>query len=63
MIPRLVWAVWFIIVGGWIIIFGRKPECIICIDGVLTIMAVINILFGIVGLVDHFRDRGPGPRG
>jgi hypothetical protein len=60
---RLVLAVWSIIVGGWIIFFdGRKPECIICTDGILTIMAVISILFGIVGLVDHFRNRDPGTR-
>jgi hypothetical protein len=62
MIPRLVWVVWLIIVGGWIIIFGKPPQCIICMDGILTIMAVISILFGIVGLVDHFRNRDPGTR-
>jgi len=63
MIPRLVWAVWFIIVGGWIIFFdGREPQCIVCVDGILTIMAVICILFGIVGIVEHFRNRGPGAR-
>jgi len=59
MVPRLVWAVWFIIVGGWIIFFdGRPPQCIVCREGILTIMAVICILFGIIGIIDHFRAAG-----
>ena len=61
---RLVYAVWFIIVGGWIIFFdGRQPQCIVCRDGILTIMAVICILFGIMGIVDHFRNPSANLRG
>ena len=59
MIPRLVITVWFIIVGGWIIFFdGRQPQCIVCREGILTIMGVICLLFGVIGIVDQFRGRG-----
>jgi hypothetical protein len=47
----LVLAVWHIIIGGWIIFINGDRWCIACGNTILTGLAVVSIVLGVVGLV------------
>ena len=54
-IPNIVLAVWFIIVGGYIIFFDGREWCIACREGILTVMGVICLIFGAIGIINQLR--------
>jgi len=56
-IPNIVMAVLFIIVGGWIIFFDGRGWCIACREIILTVMGVICLLVGVIGVINEM--RGP----
>ncbi|MFN7941473.1 MAG: hypothetical protein U0X73_07720 [Thermoanaerobaculia bacterium] len=58
----LVSAVWHIIVGGWIIFWNGKGWCIACReDTILTVLGVVALVLGVVGLAGRFSsDPMPG---
>ncbi|HEY0458319.1 MAG TPA: hypothetical protein VGC97_04145 [Pyrinomonadaceae bacterium] len=51
---QLVYAVWFIIVGGIIIFIDGRGWCIACRDTLLTVVGVISLILGVVGLISRF---------
>ncbi len=48
-------AVWFIIVGGWIIFSDGRGWCIACRDTPLTVMGVICLILGVIGIINRVR--------
>jgi hypothetical protein len=52
---NIVAAVFYIIVGGWIIFFDGRGWCIACRETILTGMGVICLILGIIGLVNAMR--------
>lgn len=61
-IPNIVMAVWFIIVGGWIVFFDGRGWCICCREGILTGMGVISLIFGVIGIINQLRGPSAGVR-
>lgn len=59
---NLVMAVWFIIVGGWIIFSDGRGWCIACREGTLTVMGVICIILGVIGIINRVRSAGTNVR-
>jgi hypothetical protein len=51
---QLVYAVMFIIIGGWIIFFDGRGWCIACRETILTVLGVISLILGVVGLISRF---------
>ena len=58
----LVLAVWHIIIGGWIIFINGDRWCIACGNKILTGLAVISIVLGVVGLVVGLKPAAPAGR-
>ena len=56
-IPNIILAVWFIIVGSYIIFFDGRGWCIACREGILTGMGVVCLIFGVIGIMNQL--RGP----
>lgn len=52
---NIVAAVFYIIVGGWIIFFDGRGWCIACRETILTGMGVVCLILGIIGLVNAMR--------
>jgi hypothetical protein len=52
---NLVMAVWFIIVGGWIIFSDGRGWCIACRDTPLTVMGVICLILGVIAIINRVR--------
>jgi hypothetical protein len=61
-IPNIVLSVWFIIVGGWIIFFDGRGWCIACRENILTVMGVICLILGVVGIINQMRGPSAGSR-
>jgi hypothetical protein len=59
---NLVMAVWFIIVGGWIIFSDGRGWCIACREGILTAMGVVCIILGVIGIINRVRSAGTDVR-
>ena len=57
---NLVMAVWFIIVGGWIIFSDGRGWCIACRDGVLTFTGVVYLILGVIEIINRVRSAGAG---
>ena len=55
---NLVMAVWYIIVGVWIIFSDGRGWCIACRDGILTVMGVICIILGVIAIINRARSTG-----
>jgi hypothetical protein len=51
---HIVLAVWFIIVGGIIIFIDGDRGCIACNGMISTVVGVINILIGAIGIIGKF---------
>jgi hypothetical protein len=47
----LVLAVWHIIIGGYIIFINGDRWCIACGNTILTGMAVVSVVLGLIGIV------------
>lgn len=54
----LVAAVWFIIVGGLLLMPGREPKCLVCGNATLDLVAkVLTLVLAVGALVAALRGR------
>ncbi len=59
---NLVMAVWFIIVGVWIIFSDGRGWCIACRDSVITVMGVVCLILGVIEIINRVRSAGTNVR-
>jgi len=48
---HIVIAVWFIIVGGWIIFIDGDRWCIACGGIITTVIGAVTLLLGVLGII------------
>jgi|GEM_PF-742099 len=53
--------IWHIIVGGWIIFSNGERWCLACREVGLTLIGMISIALGLVGLISGLRASNPMP--